>query len=194
MGTLLVALDCLFLVFWFFFFFIVEVLCFYFLFECCFLKRMCQMFLWWYSQPCSYYCAWHLPNIEDTSAYSMCGSKRSDSKQRISDLDFSAQFGWIQMMTELGYTQQTMSCPVTCTYETNKPAAINAFANTYLFVVTESHCVFLLPFYTVDLCGVTRYNFCSFFLSSPLHFFHFLCVLQFYAIYSLHMPPNHKSN
>lgn len=37
MDTLLVALDCLFVVF-------VEVLCFYFLFECCFLKRMCQMY------------------------------------------------------------------------------------------------------------------------------------------------------
>lgn len=37
MDTLLVALDCLFVVF-------VEVWClFYFLFECCFLKRMCQM-------------------------------------------------------------------------------------------------------------------------------------------------------
>lgn len=34
------ALDCLFVVVFFF----VEVSCFYFLFECCFLKRMCQMY------------------------------------------------------------------------------------------------------------------------------------------------------
>lgn len=48
-----------------------------------------------------------------------------------------------------------MSCSVTCTYKANMPAAINAFSNTYLFVVTERHCVFLLPFYMVALCGVT---------------------------------------
>lgn len=32
-----------------------------------------------------------------------------------------------------------MSCPVTCAHT---PAAIDAFANTYLFVVTVRHCVF----------------------------------------------------
>lgn len=37
-------------------------------------------------------------------------------------------------MTELGYTEQTMSCPVT--YKTNMPAAINAFANT-LFICSH---------------------------------------------------------
>jgi len=42
-----------------------------------------------------------------------------------------------------------MSCPVPCTYKTDMPAAINASANNYLFVVTERHCVFVLPFYMV---------------------------------------------
>lgn len=79
-------------------------------------------------------------------------------------------------MTELGYTKQTMSCPVTCTYKTNMPAAINAFANTYLFAVTERHCVFLLPFYMVALCSVTRYNFSCFLwkkLTNTVQFFQF---------------------
>ncbi len=91
-------------------------------------------------------------------------------------------------MTELGYTKQTMSCPVTCTYKTNMPAAINAFANTYLFVVTERHCVFLLPFHMVALCSVTRYNFCCFlWKSSPILFNFFTVFLSSQIICNIFM-------
>lgn len=82
-------------------------------------------------------------------------------------------------MTEWVTQSKPMSCPVTCTYKTNMPAAINAFANTYLFVVTERHCVFLLPFYTVVLCGVTRYNFCCFFFEKLPNTVHFSSFIEF---------------
>lgn len=69
-----------------------------------------------------------------------------------------------------------MSCLVTCTYKTNRPAATDAFANTYLFVVTVRHCVFLLPFYMVALCGVTGYISVAVFfkLTNTVHFSVFL--------------------
>ena len=55
-----------------------------------------------------------------------------------------------------GVTQsQPMSCPVK---STNMPAATDAFANTYLFLVTVRFSVFLLPFYMVALCCFTSYN------------------------------------
>lgn len=76
----------------------------------------------------------------------------------------------------MGHTKQTdvLSCYL---YLTDMPTAINAFANTYLFVVTERHCVYLLPLYMVDLCGVSvAHQYCS--------FFKFSWVLQLYAIYS----------
>lgn len=94
-----------------------------------------------------------------------------------------------------------MSCPVTCTHT---PAAIDAFANTYLFVVTVIHWFgffFGLPFYMVASCGVTRYNFCCFlfpfffFLEKAHQYCSFLSFLEFcnYMQYShdkCHQPIN----
>lgn len=66
-------------------------------------------------------------------------------KRRNSHLH-SADMASIWLVTELGYTKQTLPCPVSCTHETNMPAAINTHANAYQFVVTVRHCVFSLPF------------------------------------------------
>lgn len=71
-----------------------------------------------------------------------------------------------------------MSYLVTCTYKAYMPAAIDAFANTYLFVVAVRHGVlFFCGFLSImALCGVTRYNFCcSFFkLTNTVQFSVFL--------------------
>lgn len=109
----------------------------------------------------------------------------SSSKHQISH--FSAQFG--EITTEWVAQSTPMSCPVTCTDKTNMPAAFNAFANTYLFVVTERHCVFLLPFSMVAFCGSTRYNFCCFLFWKLTNNVHFIVswVQQLYAIHSWHM-------
>lgn len=97
----------------------------------------------------------------------------------------------IWIVTELGYVKQTLSCPVSCTHETNMPAAINAPANTYQFVVTVRHCVFLLPFFIWWIYVVLPYVISfAFFLKAPItifcHFFVFLLslVLQLYAIFT----------
>lgn len=94
-------------------------------------------------------------------------------------------------MTELGYTEQTMSCPVT--YKTNMPAAINAFANT-LFICShwETLCIFLLPFYMVALCGVVISVAIFKKLTNTVHFFSFLEFCNYMQY--IPTPPTGKSN
>lgn len=72
---------------------------------------------------------------------------------------------------------------------------MDAFANTYLFVVTVRHCVFLLPFYMVALCGVTGYISVAVFFLKLTNTVHFSVFFQFcnYMQYShdiCHQPVN----
>lgn len=168
MDSLLVALDCLFLLSLLMFF--VEVSCFFFIsyLNVVFLKKECAKCIV-VRQPTffffSYYCAWHLQNITLISAWHTRAKKIRERSQSNDATHIYIQLKWFQSGSWLNWVTWSKRCRVlypalmkqTCLQQsTPLPILINLLS---LWDTVYFCCLF----YMVDLCGITICNFLCFF-------------------------------